>query len=71
MPCRELPGELERIMVWFRDYKIPDGKSANAYGYDSKPLGSEFARLVVEQTHQLYSQLKAGTKANDAGLALA
>lgn len=20
--CRELPGELERIMCWFRDYKV-------------------------------------------------
>ena len=22
----EFPGELEKIMVWFRDYKTPDGK---------------------------------------------
>ena len=23
--CREMPGELEKIRVWFRDYKKPDG----------------------------------------------
>ena len=33
--CREFPGELERIMVWFRDYKIPDNKPPNAYGYQA------------------------------------
>jgi hypothetical protein len=26
------PGELEKIRVWFRDYKMPDGKPANAFG---------------------------------------
>lgn len=51
--CRELPGELERIMVWFRDYKIPDGKPPNAFGYDSKPMNSEFAEMVIAGTHNL------------------
>lgn len=68
--CRELPGELERIMVWFRDYKIPDGKPANAFGYGGQPLNSEFAQRVISGTHELYQQLKEGARANDKNLAL-
>ena len=32
---------LEKVMVWFRDYKMPDGKPANKFGYDSKPQNKE------------------------------
>lgn len=68
--CREMPGELERVMVWFRDYKIPDGKPANAYGYDAKPMNSEFAKLVIGETHELYKDLKEGKRNNHGELAL-
>ena len=68
--CREMPGELERVMVWFRDYKIPDGKPANEYGYDAKPMNSEFAKLVIGETHELYKDLKEGKRNNHGELAL-
>ena len=68
--CRELPGELERVMIWFRDYKIPDGKPANAYGYDSRPMNSDFAKLVIGETHEMYSNLKEGKRENNGNLAL-
>ena len=68
--CREMPGELERVMVWFRDYKIPDGKPPNAYGYNAEPLNSEFAKTVISETHGLYKDLKDGKRANDGNLAL-
>ena len=61
-PSRELPGELERIMTWFRDYKIPDGKPANQYGYDAKALDAAFAKNVVAETSAFYQRLRAGTK---------
>jgi inorganic pyrophosphatase len=61
-PSRELPGELERIMTWFRDYKIPDGKPANAYGCDAKALDAAFAKNVVAETSAFYQRLRAGTK---------
>ena len=68
--CREMPGELERVMVWFRDYKIPDGKPANEYGYDAKPMNSEFAKMVIGETHELYKDLKEGKRNNNGELAL-
>lgn len=51
---REMPGELERVMAWFRDYKIPDGKLPNAFGYDGAPLGASMAGRVISDTHALY-----------------
>lgn len=67
---REMPGELERVMIWFRDYKIPDGKPANAYGYDSRPMNSDFAKMVIGETHELYNDLKEGKRENNGELAL-
>ena len=44
--CSEFPGQLQKILEWFRDYKIPDGKPANAFGYDNKCLDKEFTLKV-------------------------
>lgn len=67
---REFPGELQKIMEWFRDYKIPDGKPANAFGYDSKCLDKEFTMKVIEETHGFYTKLKSGARANTEDLSL-
>ena len=53
-PRRELPGELERVMLWFRDYKIPDGKAPNGFGYGGAALGASMAGRVISDTHALY-----------------
>jgi hypothetical protein len=44
--AREFPGQLQKIYEWFRDYKIPDGKPANAFGYDNKCMDKDFALKV-------------------------
>lgn len=47
MRCgRELPGELERIRVWFRDYKIPSGKPANQFAFNDQPQNKDFTLKV-------------------------
>ena len=43
---REMPGLIERIRVWFRDYKTPDGKPQNRFAFDDKPLNKEFTMQV-------------------------
>jgi hypothetical protein len=50
--CREFPGQLTKILEWFRDYKIPDGKPANAFGYDNKCMDKAFT-LKVGCSHLL------------------
>ena len=65
-----MPGELEAVMVWFRDYKIPDGKFANTFGFQNKAVRRSIATAVVQDTHKAYSQLKEGMCANVSNLSL-
>ncbi|PNH00282.1 Soluble inorganic pyrophosphatase 1, chloroplastic [Tetrabaena socialis] len=48
------PGELKRIHDWFRDYKVPDGKPRNAYGFQGKAQDAATAKHVIKQAHELY-----------------
>ena len=41
-----MPGLIERIRVWFRDYKTPDGKPQNRFAFNDKPLNKEFTMQV-------------------------
>ena len=67
---REFPGELQRVLHWFRDYKLPDGKPENKFGYDSKCLNKEFTMGVIQETHGFYNALRSGARANTEELAL-
>ena len=67
---RVFPGELERIRVWFRDYKTPDGKPENKFGYNNKTQPKAFALDVVEETHGFWKALTSGKRANDEGMAI-
>jgi len=67
---KHMPGELEKIRVWFRDYKTPDGKPQNMFGLDDKCMPSAYAKDVIEETHEFYNSLKSGKRANDEELSL-
>ena len=69
--CREFPGELEKIRVWFRDYKTPDGKPQNKFGFNDQYQNKEYTEAVIKETHDLYTKLKTGKRENSEGLALA
>lgn len=57
-------------MIWFRDYKKPDGKPENTFGFDNAPVDKDMARLVIKETHEAYKALKGGKRANDHELSL-
>jgi len=67
---KHFPGELEKILVWFRDYKTPDGKPQNKFGYDNVCKDAAFAREVITETHAFYTALKSGARVNDKELSL-
>jgi len=67
---KHMPGELEKVMIWFRDYKMPDGKPANGYGYDSKCLDKKFTMEVIKETAEFYDNLMSGKRENTEGLSL-
>lgn len=49
-----MPGCINAIRDWLRDYKLPQ---VNQYGYDGKCLGREFAESVVAETHEFWKLL--------------
>jgi len=65
---RVFPGELQRIREWFRDYKTPDGKPQNAFGYNDECKDVGFAMGVVEETHGFYRALMEGRTKSDLSL---
>lgn len=66
----EFPGELTKILEWFRDYKIPGGDPANEFGYNNTALDREFTMKVVNETHELYNSLRSGARPNTEELSL-
>lgn len=66
---RVIPGELEAIRVWFRDYKTPDGKPENKFGYNNRTQPRAFAIEVIEETHGYWKALTSGARKNDEELA--
>ena len=49
------------IREWFRWYKVPTGKPLNAYEFDEKCMPADFARGVIEETHESWKKLVDGT----------
>ena len=62
---KHFPGELEKIRVWFRDYKTPEGKPQNKFGLDGKCMDKAYTLGVIEEAHDAYIALKSGISANE------
>ena len=57
--CEDVADVVHDIMVWFRDYKIPDGKPANSFANDGKPLDVAFTHAMLDECHQDWKRLVA------------
>ncbi|XP_023336794.1 inorganic pyrophosphatase [Eurytemora carolleeae] len=55
-----MPGFLTATVEWFKIYKIPDGKPANEFAFDSKPKDREFAENVIAQTNESWKKMMSG-----------
>ena len=42
---------MDEIVVWFRTYKVPEGKGENDFAFGAKWLGAAEAVKVIEETH--------------------
>jgi len=54
------PGLLAATVEWFKIYKMPDGKPANEFAFESKPKDREFAVDIIAGTHQSWKKLMSG-----------
>lgn len=48
---RELPGLIDTMREWFREYKIAEGKPLNKFALDEKCMDREYTERVIEETH--------------------
>ncbi|EGC36901.1 hypothetical protein DICPUDRAFT_94197 [Dictyostelium purpureum] len=55
-----LPGKVNEVYTFLRDYKIPDGKGPNQFAFDGKLQNREFAVSVIEETEHEWKSLVAG-----------
>ncbi|CEP20781.1 IPP1 [Cyberlindnera jadinii] len=57
---RDMPGLLDATRRWFREYKLPDGKPKNEFGYEEQFLNASKAIEVIEHSHQSWKKLIQG-----------
>lgn len=50
---------LSLVRVWFRDYKLPDGKPPNEFAFEGAYLPKSRAIAVVSEQHELWRALAA------------
>jgi len=60
---REKPGLLAKIHEWYRDYKIPDGKPPNQFGFGGKYQNRAYALKVIQETHGFWAAKYGGAAA--------
>ncbi|CCH45322.1 Inorganic pyrophosphatase [Wickerhamomyces ciferrii] len=54
------PGLLESTRKWFKDYKIPDGKPENEFGFNGEFLNADKAIDVISHSNAAWKKLTEG-----------
>jgi inorganic pyrophosphatase len=55
-----LPGKLNEIFTFLRDYKIPDGKPPNQFAFNGDLKNNSFTIQVVNEAHEEWHKLVTG-----------
>lgn len=50
--------KLTNMRIWFRDYKLPDGKPENEFAFDGEFQPPSLAVKVIDETHRHWLELK-------------
>jgi len=48
---RFMPGKIQKIVNWFKWYKVPDGKPVNSFAFEDKAKDVDFAIEIVKEMH--------------------
>jgi len=60
---RELPGLIDTMREWFREYKVAEGKPLNAFALDEKCMDREYTEKIIEETHESWKKSEAALRA--------
>ncbi|EGG21625.1 inorganic pyrophosphatase [Cavenderia fasciculata] len=55
-----MPGKINEVYTFLRDYKIPDGKGPNQFAFDGKLLDKDFAIKIIDETNKDWKLLVSG-----------
>lgn len=51
------PGLLNYLLIWLRDYKLPDDKPQNQFAFEGRFLNAQEATSIIEKTHLSWQKL--------------
>jgi len=54
---QHLPGKLNSVKDWFRNYKVPDGKPQNKFALNEQYQDENYANKVIEEAHNSWKDL--------------
>lgn len=63
-----MPGLIKATHEWFKIYKIPDGKPPNVFAFDGQAKGVEFAKKIIQETHEQWKELISHPKKGELEL---
>ena len=52
----------QATVEWFKIYKMPDGKPANEFAFNSEPKNKEFAENIIAGCHESWKKLSRYSK---------
>ncbi|PRP84432.1 inorganic pyrophosphatase [Planoprotostelium fungivorum] len=58
---KHLPGKLQEVFTFLRDYKTPDGKPQNEFAFEGQPQDKDFAERIIQETHEDWKKLASDT----------
>jgi len=64
-----MPNLLNKIFMFLRDYKIPDGKPQNRFAFNGKPISKELTSEIINDGHMEWKKL-FNHENNSSGMAL-
>lgn len=64
----KMPGLLEATHEWFRIYKMPDGKPENKFAFEGQAKDAEFAKKIIKETHQQWTELVTSRESAEVDL---
>jgi len=64
-----MPGKMNEVFTFLRDYKIPDGKGANNFAFNGELKNKAFAIHVTQETHDEWHKL-AEAKVDGKGISI-
>lgn len=57
-----IPGLIDSIREWFRNYKVADGKPQNSFGLDEKCMPASYAKTIIDECNHSWFDLIAGKR---------